>query len=235
MITGTLSNPNTVMPLHQLISVFLVEDHNLTRLGLTSYFKKIATLNVVGEADNGEDALVAIRMLRPNVVLMDLGLPKMNGIEATQRVKDFDPNMKVVILTSHDTTKEVTNAFDAGANAYCLKDIDPARLVEVIQSVVAGGTWLDPAIPMASEKHLQGPPAADAIPRPPLNHKYQLTDREEEVLLLVTQGRSNPQIATDLFISIHTAKAHVCNILQKLFVSDRLQAAVKALKEGLVN
>jgi len=166
---------------------------------------------------------------------MDIGLPVMDGIEATRKIKEINPNIKVIILTSHSDENEVIQALSAGASAYCMKDIKTDYLIMVIQSVNEGAIWLDPAIAkVVMEKNpalLQGKPQSRS------NFKSEhanLTEREYEVLKLVVEGKSNSDIAHDLSISEHTAKAHVCNIIQKLVVDDRTQAAVKAIKEGLV-
>jgi DNA-binding NarL/FixJ family response regulator len=224
---------------NRLINVVIVEDYNLTRVGIRSFLSKYENIKVIGEAENAEKGLSLIRRLRPDVVLMDLGLPGMNGIEATQQIKTFDPNIKVIVLTSHEREEEVISALGSGANAYCLKDIDSVRLAEAIQTVAEGGAWLDPAIASVALKLCPKPnegkatPGASAVKSSSTN-KAQLTEREMEVLRLLVEGMSNTEIANELIVSVHTAKAHVCNILQKLYVNDRVQAAVKAIREGLV-
>ncbi len=221
---------------NKLINVVIVEDYNLTRVGIRSFLSKYENIKVIGEAENAEKGLSLIRRLRPDVVLMDLGLPGMNGIEATQQIKSFDDSIKVVILTSHEREEEVISALGSGANAYCLKDIDSTRLAEAIQTVAEGGAWLDPAVASVALKLCPKPNEAKTTPtaknRP--ENKAQLTEREMEVLRLLVEGMSNTEIANELIVSVHTAKAHVCNILQKLYVNDRVQAAVKAIREGIV-
>jgi DNA-binding NarL/FixJ family response regulator len=206
------------------ITAFLVEDHKLTRLGLTTYFKDSITIQIIGEAESSEDALIDIRKLHPDVVLMDMGLAEMTGIEATQHVKAFDSNIKVVMLTSHEGTQEIQDAFKAGAEAYCLKDIKMARLEEVLQFVVQGGKR-----PIGNIAELK-----TYFPHIQLQAPYYLTQREEQILRMVTLGKNNTQISIDLIISIHTVKAHVYNVMQKLFVKNRIQAVMKALKEKLI-
>ena len=185
-----------------------------------------------GDAIKG---LEIIQKIKPQVVLMDLGLPEMNGIEATQKVKEISPESKVIILTSHDREEEVLAALGSGASAYCLKDIDPKTLSSVIRNVAKGACWLDSAVAQA---------ALNLFPKPEntilqngleiSDARAQLTEREFEVLRLLVKGKSNTEIAKELIVSVHTAKAHVCSILQKLCVDDRVQAAVKAIKENLI-
>lgn len=217
------------------VSVVIVEDYKLTRIGLRSSLNEFEGIRVVGEVEDAEKGLKMIQELQPDVVLMDLGLPGMNGIEATQQVKAANENVKIIILTSHDRDEEVLAALGSGANAYCLKDIDPSTLVNIIRSVKDGAAWLDPAVAKValnlfpkpeSTKLLFNAEATDA--------RAQLTERELEVLRLLVQGKSNTEIAKDLIVSVHTAKAHVCSILQKLCVDDRVQAAVKAIKENII-
>lgn len=219
------------------IKIILVEDHTLTRFGLKTAFEEAEEIEVIGEAETGEEGITLATTLKPDVVLMDLGLPGVNGIDATRKIKDMDDNMKVVILTSHNNEEEVWASLGAGANAYCLKDIEPDRLIHVVESVFDGAAWLDPAIahivlktissqPQKKSSHIQH---TDSPTDKPL-----LTERELEVLKLLVDGNSNAEIAKKLVVSIHTAKAHVCSILQKLSVDDRTQAAIKALKDGIV-
>lgn len=229
------------------ISILLVEDHTLTRFGLKTAFDESDKIKVIGEAETGEDGVSLALKLKPQIVLMDLGLPGINGIEATQRIKLLNDTIKIIILTSHNNEEEVWAALSSGANAYCLKDIEPERLIQVIESISDGAAWLDPAIAsivLRDISNRSSTPKPHVTPINPPNtafkekessqDKIQLTDRELEVLKLLVEGNSNAQIAKKLYVSIHTAKAHVCNILQKLSVDDRTQAAIKALKDGLV-
>lgn len=217
------------------IKVLLVEDHKLMRVGLKSLFEEYPDINVIAEAQSGKEAIEKIRMSKPDIVLMDIGLPDMTGIEATKKILEQFEGIKVIMLTSHITEQEVLDALAAGANAYAMKDINTEILMMVIKTVKDGALWLDPkVVPIIREKN------AGIIPQRQLSRatfKAQhsnLTEREYEVLKLVVDGKSNNEIAQCLTISEHTAKAHVCNIIQKLVVDDRTQAAVKALKEGLV-
>lgn len=219
----------------ELINVVIVEDYKLTRVGLRSTINEFENISVVGEAEDAISGLDIIKREHPQVVLMDLGLPGMNGIEATQKLKEVYPDIKVIILTSHDREEEVLAALGSGASAYCLKDIDPKTLSSVIRNVAKGACWLDSAIakvalnlfPKPENTSLQGcGEVSDA--------RAQLTEREFEVLRLLVKGKSNTEIAKELIVSVHTAKAHVCSILQKLCVDDRVQAAVKAIRENII-
>lgn len=217
-----------------VIRLVLVEDYKLVRIGLRSVLNEAPRIEVVGEAETGEQGIDMIKSLKPDLVVLDLGLPGMDGIEVTKAIKNFDENIKVIILTSHEVEDEVLAALSAGANAYCLKEITSNRLIEVVKSVFEGAAWLDPAIAgMALEMF-----SSSSI-RPKGNEQaaradLQLTERENQVLTLLVEGKSNSEIADCLSVSVHTAKAHVCSILQKLSVHDRVQAAVKAVKENLV-
>jgi DNA-binding NarL/FixJ family response regulator len=218
------------------IKLLMVEDHKLLRVGLKAIFEEYPTLDIIGEAEDGIQAVKLARELKPDVVLMDIGLPGLSGIEATRRIKESNPDIKVVILTSHTDEKEVFDSLMAGANAYAMKDIKTEYLVLVIQTVSEGAFWLDPAV---SKVVLQKKTILYGVNKPYSRANFKadhsnLTEREYEVLKLVVNGRSNNEIADELKISEHTAKAHVCNIIQKLVVDDRTQAAVKALKEGIV-
>ena len=217
------------------IKVVIVEDYKLTRVGLRYALNQIENINVVAEAENAQDGLEIIKREMPDVVLMDLGLPNMNGLEATIKVKEISPKTQVVILTSHDREEEVLASLGSGASAYCLKDIDPKSLSDVIKSAARGACWIDPAVANLALKLFPRPENVELLSKGSnTDAKAHLTEREQEVLKLLVQGRSNTEIAKELIVSVHTAKAHVCSILQKLCVDDRVQAAVKAIKEGLV-
>ena len=218
----------------KIIEVVLIEDYRLTRIGLKSTFDNIDEINIIAEAENAEDGLKIIKELKPDIVLMDLGLPDMNGIEATQQIKALNENIRIIILTSHSRDEDVMAALGSGANAYCLKDIEPETLINVIKSVSEGAAWFDPLITETALKIFSKSEAQrDYNALEPSDQRAKLSAREYEVLGLVVKGRSNTEIAKELFVSVHTAKAHVCSILQKLCVDDRVQAAVKAVKENL--
>lgn len=217
------------------ISVIIIEDFKLTRVGLRCALNSNDDINVVAESDNAVDGLELIKKFKPDIVLMDLGLAGMNGIEATIQVKEISNSTKVIALTSHDRAEEVIAALTSGATAYCLKDIDPVKLAEVIRDVVEGVCWLDPLV---AKKVIDSFPKQETLGilrnKNDDEGRVPLTEREQEVLKHLVDGKSNTEIAKELIVSVHTAKAHVCSILQKMCVNDRVQAAVKAVKEGMV-
>ena len=213
-------------------NILIVEDHELTRFGLKTTFEGVDFIQNIYEANSAETAIDVFNNNKIDLIIMDLGLPNMNGIEATKQIRSSNKDVKIIILTSHNDEKEVLNSLKAGANAYCSKEINPKRLIEVVQSVADGAAWFDPSIAhivlKASANANQSEPETD-------NRKdYDLTAREAQILKLMTEGYSNLEIAQMLVISINTTKAHVANILQKLEVDDRLQAALKALKHKIV-
>jgi DNA-binding NarL/FixJ family response regulator len=212
-------------------NLLIVEDHELTRFGLKTTFEDVDYVDVIYEASSGEDAVEIFKNNKIDLVIMDLGLPKMNGIETTQAIHMVNPDAKIIILTSHSDEKEVLNSLKAGANAYCSKEINLQRLVQVVQSVSEGAAWFDPSI---AHIVLQAT-STSKIDDKDTNYKnYDLTTREAQILKLMTEGYSNMEIAQHLVISVNTTKAHVASILQKLEVEDRLQAALKALKYKIV-
>ena len=215
--------------------ILLVEDQKLMRIGLKSLFCDYPELEIVGEAVNGKEAIEKAKLIKPDVILMDLGLPDITGIEATKRILEHNNNIRIVVLTSHTTEEEVTASLQAGASAYVIKDIATDFLMNVIKMIKAGAMWLDPhVVPFIRDKN-SGIIPSRQLSRSVFKERHSnLTQREYEVLKLIVDGQSNSDIAKTLTISEHTAKAHVCNIIQKLVVDDRTQAAVKALKEGLV-
>ncbi len=221
--------------MQQTINILSVEDQKLMRIGIKSLFTDYPEMQIIAEARDGKEAIEKAKLTKPEVILMDIGLPDISGIEATKRILEHNNNIKVIMLTSHISEQEVTDSLTAGASAYVLKDIVTEILMMVIRTVKQGAMWLDPhVVPYIREKNCGIIPARQ-LSRAVFKERHSnLTQREYEVLKLVVEGQSNSQIAKTLTISEHTAKAHVCNIIQKLVVDDRTQAAVKALKEGLV-
>ena len=218
-----------------VISVIIVEDYKLTRVGLKSTLNEYEHINVVGEAEDAVEGIALIEKLKPDVVLMDLGLPGMNGLEATIKIKEKGLNSKVIILTSHERGEEVIAALGSGANAYCLKDISPETLSSVIKNVAEGACWVDPGVSSVALNFFPKPENVSLIQTNDVpDARAQFTERELEVLKHLVKGKSNTEIAKELIVSVHTAKAHVCSILQKLCVDDRVQAAVKAIKENII-
>lgn len=221
------------------IKILIVEDHALTRFGLKTALQTVSFIEEIFEAEDGESAIEIAKQNKPDMILMDLGLSGIDGIETTSRIKEILPDTKIIILTSHNNQSEILQALSAGAKAYCMKDIKPENLISVIETVKDGAVWFDPSISnfilgqITSGSDLSAPsPIYEQNNQD--EDKIQLTDREAQVLRLIVDGYSNADIAKKLYVSIHTAKAHVCNILQKLSVDDRTQAAIKALKDNLV-
>ncbi len=223
-----------------VIKLLIAEDHELVRYGLVIALDEKENMEVVAEAENGKEAIAMTSEKRPSVILMDIGMPVMDGITATQEIKKQYPEIKIIMLTSHKDHEEVMASLAAGADAYCMKDIKVNRLCQVIEMVIEGALWLDPAIARmvlcaipGSSAQQEGISTTKGSKRKRYN--TDLTEREMEVLELIVDGKSNKEIASTLNVTTHTAKAHVGNIIQKLAVDDRTQAAVKAIKEGFVH
>ena len=219
----------------ETVRVLLVEDHKLMRVGLKSLFEDQKEIEIISEAESGKEAVNNYKSFRPDVVLMDIGLPDFSGIEAVKKIIEINQNAPIVMLTSHLSEPEVIESLQAGARAYVMKDINIEVLKMIIKTVKDGAMWLDPqVVPILRDKNCGIVPPRQMSRAMFKEQHANLTQREYEVLKLVVDGKSNNEIAQELMISEHTAKAHVCNIIQKLVVDDRTQAAVKALKEGLV-
>ncbi len=217
------------------IKIMMVEDHKLVRVGLRALFEDGEDIEVIAEAENGKDAVEKARLYKPDVILMDIGLPDISGIEAAKRILEENSEQKIIILTSHQDEAEINEALCVGVNAYALKDINTEYLITVIKTVKDGAIWLDSRIVPKLRSRSGNIIPKKHVTRSEFRAKHaNLTEREYQVLKLLVNGSSNSDIATQLCISEHTAKAHVCNIIQKLVVDDRTQAAVKAIREGLV-
>ncbi|MBO1627363.1 response regulator [Bacillus arachidis] len=209
------------------IKLLLVEDHHIVRRGLVFFLKTKEEFEIIGEAENGEEALELIRKERPDVVLMDLSMPKMDGIEATKRLKQYDATIKILMLSSFSEQDYVLPALEAGADGYQLKEVQPDQLVASIIAVYQGNANLHPKVTPA----LLGRPVVKEEKQDSL---FMLTKREKEVLCEIAKGRSNKEIAAELYITEQTVKTHVSNVLAKLQVDDRTQAALYAVKHGVV-
>ncbi len=217
-----------------MIKILLVEDQKLMRIGIKSLFSDYPEMEVIGEAVTGKEAIEKAKLIKPDIILMDIGLDDISGIDATKQILETNNKIKIIMLTSHINEEELKASLTAGANAYVIKDINTDYLMNVIKMVKDGAMWLDPqVVPFIKDKNGVIPSRQLSRSAFKQNHS-NLKQREYEVLKLVVDGQSNSEIAKSLTISEHTAKAHVCNIIQKLVVDDRTQAAVKALKEGLV-
>ncbi len=211
------------------IKICIVEDYTLTRTALKYSLSEYDDIDIVKDFDNAEECIKYLERSKVDVILMDLGLPYMNGLEATNIIKKSYPDTKIIIITSHDSEDEILTALSAGANAYLIKDTNTPKIYNIIHSVINGAIWLDPRIVKLAMEIFR-------IQKQYNNEKEDLgnlTEREKEVLKLLSEGCSNTEIAKKLIISSHTAKVHVSNILSKLAVTDRVQAAVKAYKYNL--
>jgi two-component system, NarL family, response regulator LiaR len=210
------------------ITLLLVDDHNVVRIGLKAYFDSLPDLRVIGEAASGEEAVRLAEKIHPDVVLMDLIMPGMDGVEATRQVKKVSPSTQVIVLTSYHEDEHIFPAIRAGALSYILKDVDPDDLAEAVRKAYTGQAILNPRVAARMVSEIRGD-LQDAV-----NPFQELTDREMEVLRQVAAGKNNQEIADILVISEKTVKTHITNILSKLHLKDRTQAAVFAWQSGIV-
>lgn len=210
------------------IRMILVDDHNMVRMGLKAYLSTLPDIQVVGEAGTGEEAVRLAAELSPDVVLMDLLMPGMDGVEATRQIKQISPHTQVIVLTSYHEDEHIFPAIRAGALSYVLKDIDPDELADAIRRANAGEAVINPRVAARVVKELHSR-REEAV-----NPFSELTNREMDVLRQIAAGKSNKEIASALVISEKTVKTHITNILSKLHLSDRTQAAVFAWHEGIV-
>jgi DNA-binding NarL/FixJ family response regulator len=234
------------------IRVALIEDHDLTRLGIRTALQRNLDFEIVGEAANAADGLQILKTLQPDVAIVDIGLPDKDGIELTREAKSTAPSLltKILILTLRDSKEAVLAAFAAGADSYCMKD-KYDNLLEAVRHTHNGNAWIDPAIArIVLQQAQENPPAPQKASQTnqfaeksefgngndneDIIDPYTLTERELEVLQLIVEGCSNAIIAERLYITVGTVKTHVRNILNKLCADDRTQAAVRALRSGLV-
>ena len=210
-----------------MYKVLIVEDHALIRFGLKTAFESKNFIDEIYEAASAEEAIELVKNNHVDAVIMDLGLPNMNGIEATKEIKNINKDIKIIILTSHSSEQEVLDSIKAGASAYCSKDINPDRLADTISSVIEGAVWFDPKISDVVLKALSENKQKQTLN---IDDNYNLTDREKEVLEYICEGLNNGEISKMLDVSINTIKVHVSSIIQKLGVEDRTQVVVKAFK-----
>jgi NarL family two-component system response regulator LiaR len=212
------------------IRVLIVDDHRVVRQGLRTFLELQEDILVVGEAEDGQTAIELVAKLYPNIVLMDLVMPRLDGISATRQVKSLNTDVKVIALTSFTEDDKVFPAIQAGASSYLLKDVSPDDLVEAIRAAHRGEARLHPDIARKLMEQVAHQPRLSREPQ-----AESLTEREHDVIQLVARGCSNQEIAKELFISEKTVKTHVSNILSKLHLDDRTQLAIYAIKKGLVN
>lgn len=209
-----------------MIKVLFVDDHEMVRIGVSAYLSAQPDIEVIGEADNGLKAVELAMELRPDIILMDLVMPEMDGIEATKRIVEGWPEAKIIIVTSFLDDEKVYPALEAGATSYMLKTSKASEIARAVRSTFQGQSVLEPEVTGKMMEKLR---------RPKITQLHdQLTNREMEILLLMTQGKTNQEIADELYIALKTAKVHVSNILSKLAVQDRTQAVIYAFKHSLV-
>ncbi len=217
------------------IRIMIADDHKLIRVGLKNSLEKNHDMVVLAEAENGKDALQKFKSHNIDVAIVDLVLGDMSGVDVIRQMNEIKPESGVIALTSQLKDQDVINCVQNGALAYVLKDISSDILNMIVRSVSAGSMWLDSRAVSALKCSKSGFIPQKMCSRASFRARHNnLTEREYEVLKLVVDGKSNQEIADELHISEHTSKAHVCSIIQKLVVDDRTQAAVKAVKEGLV-
>ncbi|MBO5948633.1 response regulator transcription factor [bacterium] len=218
-----------------MIRVLVVEDHLMTRMGLVHAISLMDDIELVAEAQDGQEGVTFAKQYKPDVILMDIGLPKIDGIKATEMIREAQITSKILMFTSRDSQDDVFDSLSAGADGYIMKGTNEIQLKNAILAVNEGTAWLDPAIAkMVLSSIKKEKPQQSEEEKNALLNSYGLTERELETLQLIVDGYQNQEIADKLFISISTAKAHVHNILQKLYCKSRAQATRLAIKEGLV-
>lgn len=210
-----------------MIKVVLIDDHEMVRLGVSSYLTIQPDIEVIEEAENGAEGYQKVLKLRPDIVLMDLVMDVMNGIEATKAIMKEWPQAKIIILTSFIDDEKVYPALEAGAASYLLKTSTAKEIAEAIRATYKGETVMEPEVTGKIKEH--------SVQQQQHKLHEDLTSRETEILMLIAQGKSNQEIADELFITLKTVKTHVSNILAKLDVEDRTQATIYAFKNHLIN
>ena len=231
------------------LQIVLIEDHDLTRIALRTALQQTGTIEVIGEATNGRQGLELLARTHPDVAVVDIGLPDFDGIELIRQFRQFQaqPTTKILILTMQENEESVLAAFAAGADSYCMKDVSIERLAEALHTTFEGNSWIDPLIANVVLRQVRQKTVAVGtanltakvgVVEPEVAQLVEdaaLTGRELEILQLIVDGYSNAAIADHLFISLGTVKTHVRNILNKLSADDRTQAAVLALRSGLID
>ena len=219
----------TVQTKFSSLKILIIEDDPIMSLGLKQLLSSQSYSSVIEIAEDGDRGVKAALNLKPDLAIIDVGLPHLDGIAATQQIKEALPDIKVIMLTSHTADTEIIAALSSGADAYCIKGIDFDKLLTAIATVREGATYLDAQIARKIVNYLKPNTAKTNS-----NSREQLSKRELEVLELIVEGYSNPEIAKQLNLSVNTIKTYVRSIMNKLMVSDRVQAAVTALRSGIV-
>ncbi|MBD2480726.1 response regulator transcription factor [Planktothrix sp. FACHB-1365] len=216
-----------------LLRVLLVEDDELFRLGLNIRLQKEADIKIIGEATDGETAVELTNQYLPDVVLLDIGLPGIGGVEACRQIKQNHPEIPILVLTSHSQKSLIERLIKAGASGYCLKGIEPHLLILALHSVAAGASWWDQTVTAEIRTFFETTGSGETQNTAIADH--DLTQREQEILALIADGKTNQEIANLLHITLGTVRSHVHAILQKLEVRDRTQAAILAIQKGLIS
>ena len=214
------------------IRILIADDHGIIRRGLRTVFKRDPAISIVGEAGDGSQAIELTRRKRPDVAVLDISMPVVNGIEATRILKQELPDLRILILTIYDTEEYVYQMVRAGASGYVLKDASGAELIGAVRSIHAGGRFFSPGISrMMIDQFIE---RAKKLPDGPVAEKPVLTKRETEVLRQIARGRTNPQIAHELFLSVRTINTHRSNIMHKLDIHDVAGIVRYAIQHGLI-
>lgn len=213
------------------IKILVVDDQKLIREGLKILLEMEDSFTVIGEASNGEEAVDLYIKLRPDIVLMDIQMPVMNGVHAIKKIKGIDESAKIIILTTFDDDQYVFDGLKSGAMGYILKDISSEKLYETIRTIYKGGAFIEPSI---TKKILSEISKIERAPKGDTFLLEELSSREKEILSLIAKGYTNQEIADKLFLSVGTIKNYVTNILQKMEVKDRTEAVIKAKDLGLI-
>ena len=224
------------------IRVLMVEDHEMTRIALSLVLERADGIELVDTAEDGLSGINKAKLLSPDIILMDIGLPEIDGIEATKIIKNYNPEMKILMYTSRDNEDDVLAAFESGADGYIMKGATREQTISALKAVAQGTAWIDPNIARIVLSNIkrnrasyqQSTEDSNSINKINAKQTYGLTERELEVLALIVNGLSNKEISDELVISYATAKAHVHSILQKLCTENRTKAINLAMKEGLV-
>lgn len=207
------------------IKILLVDDHSLVRQGIKQILELEKDIKVIGQAADGEEAIEKVKELKPDIVLLDINMPKLNGIQTLRRLKDMDNTIKVMMLTFHKDKEYLYEIINIGADGYIIKDAESDSLIKAIRDVYSGETYIHPNLSTKLVRGLNNQGKKEDVPR--------LTRREYEVLTLIAEGLNNRDIASSLFISEKTVKNHVSNIFKKIDVNDRTQAAIYAYKNNI--
>ncbi|MBQ7286199.1 MAG: response regulator transcription factor [Candidatus Gastranaerophilales bacterium] len=217
-------------------SILIVEDHALTSFALKTSLSCADYVSEIIDVNCAKDAFEALKNNNIDLILLDLGLPEIDGVEALKTIREENKTIKIVILTSHCEKDEVQKCLEHGINAYCTKEIKPDKLTEVIKDVLNGSMYFDSSVSsFVMEQTSKNSEDTKTLGNISVKDCYNLTQQEKRVLILLSSGYNNSQIAKELEISINTTKVHVCSILQKMGVEDRTQAAIKAIRENLIN